>query len=166
MKVMFFGKQRAGKDTAADYLVRRYGFTKISLATPLYEILEKYYGVYEKDRQKLIDLGKGTRLVDPDVWAKYALREASFYDHVVIPDVRFPNEYMLLLRSGFIPVKIEADVVIRSSREGYTPEHENDPSEKYVDMFEWDWIIDNNGTLVELYEQIDLLIHWRGDICM
>lgn len=39
--ISFSGKKGSGKSTAADYIARKYGYTKLSFATPLKELCDK-----------------------------------------------------------------------------------------------------------------------------
>ena len=41
--ICFSGKKGVGKDTAAEVLVKRYGFTRIALADPLRELCSKVF---------------------------------------------------------------------------------------------------------------------------
>lgn len=164
MRVMIFGKQRAGKDTAADYLCEQYGFTKIRLADPVYDIAKKYFGMRKKDRGLLIAISEHLKQIDPDVWVKYALKRARRYDRVVISDVRFPNEYALLRQEGFKAIYIVASQEARSKRDGYSPEYEDHPSENYFQQFTADYVIVNELRLVDLCRQLDVVMRrWLSE---
>ena len=43
----FLARKQHGKDTASDYLVREYGYTKMALATPLKEVCKILFGFNE-----------------------------------------------------------------------------------------------------------------------
>jgi dephospho-CoA kinase len=118
------GKKRSGKDTLADYLVQRYGYTKISFADPLKKVVQIVFGFtddevngHEKDlvhpdwgfspRQALQFVG--TELfqykiqelspsIERTLWAKALIREIQKNEtkKYVISDLRFLHEYKAL----------------------------------------------------------------------
>lgn len=103
-----------GKDTLADYMVKRYGFTKYAFADPLKRAAREIFGftkeqVEEQSQKKEVDpfwgftpryaLQKlGTEAVrnvfGPDTWVKAAARaiELGGQDRIVFTDVRFRSE--------------------------------------------------------------------------
>jgi hypothetical protein len=115
------GYAGAGKDTVADFLVREYGFTKLSIATPLKALLNARFGWThrdweERDWKEAPNEDHGCDLegnhFSPRSWAQWlgtdvlrhylgpgALAKACVQhaellklSRVVIPDVRFPDE--------------------------------------------------------------------------
>ena len=161
MKILLFGKQRAGKDTVADYLVERYGFKKIPLARMVYWIAKHLFDMQGKNRELLINIGHKMREIDPEVFAKWVLRQSKSYSRVVVPDVRLPEEYLLLTNAGFIPIKVEADLQVRAIRPGYDPEFEDHYTETYVDKFDYDYLIENNVNddyFISLFSQVDNIV--------
>jgi hypothetical protein len=122
------GKAGAGKDTVANVLCRTHAFVKISLADPIKDACQEWFG-WDNDtlwgpselrnaidprygkapREALQKLGtEFGRAFYPNVWIDYALRQASEYDNivaayvrgVVIPDVRFQNELEAIHKAG------------------------------------------------------------------
>lgn len=122
------GAAGSGKDMLADYLVRRYGFTKIAFADPLYDMaaaLLPHLGVrgdvlrllredrafkesplpliQHSPRHLLQTLGTewGRVQMHPELWLRIAQqRIALTAGPVVLTDVRFANEAALVLRQG------------------------------------------------------------------
>ncbi len=108
---------------------------------------------------------------DQDVWVKILKRDASsaieMGNYVVIPDLRFPNEKLALDALGGTLL-----CVYRNSTElVLTPEDKlthpakwkfldilNDKNDENQDKKNKTIMIHNNGTLDELYKQIDLLL--------
>lgn len=160
---MINGRSLAGKDTIADYLVKKYGFKKVSFAKPIYEIARKYFGMTTKDRKLLQDIGQKFREINPDIWVNLLLRSLNKHDRYVISDIRQANEYIKCKEEGFIPVKVSANLDLRiercKKRDGIenpdTSLWENE-SETGADNFSY-YEIDNNSTLEDLYKQIDKL---------
>lgn len=91
---------------------------------------------------------------DWDYWAEVTYRLASAiqedWDVLLIPDMRFPNEYECGTRffnpHDMLTVKIERESTTDSINRNHISEHA-------VESFPYDIIIDNNGTLDELNEK-------------
>lgn len=168
MKIAFGYKARSGKDTAVDYMIRTYGGTRVSFATPLYDILayaQSRCGFSQaKDRQFLQYIGTDwARKQDPDVWVRLALEsirkitwDNEFFGlsakHIYVSDLRFTNEFNALKKDGFICVK-----VVRNVDRGDIPEH---PSETELDSIpdkDWDIILYNNSSIDDYYQALSLI---------
>lgn len=168
------GHARAGKDTVAQWLVRKRGALRFSFATPIKSTLEQLFGIHpsvwdgpEKE-QPLPQLGKsprelaqtlgtewGRNLVHPDVWVLAARRvfENAFVldgQIVAIPDVRFENE------AAFVRERGTMLHVYRDGADGKVGVvgHE---SERGVEFWAGDVIISNNGTIDELHAKLSEL---------
>lgn len=153
--VILTGKQRSGKDTTADLLVEHFGFHKVSLADKVKEIAKDLFNMNEKDRGLLIKIGSAMRAIDEDVWLNYLFRQQIREDrYIVVPDVRFLNEFRRFKELGAITVAIDADLETRRKREGYDPAYENDPTEGALAHLKHDFRINNNGTLTQLFMQV------------
>lgn len=170
-KIILNSRGGGGKDIFADYLVDNYGFKKITFADGIYDIAYRYLGMTYKNRALLQSIGEKMREIDPLVWVKYAFKNAEQYDKVVISDCRRANEYAIGLKNGFLPIHIEADLNIRikrlEDRDGFYPdlsllENESETGADGLDFVN----IDNNGTLEELYNQIEgiMRINWTNKI--
>lgn len=159
-KIIINARGGAGKDTFADYLVDNYGFKKIAFADEIYKIAYKYFGMRIKDRDILQKIGEKFREIDPLVWVKYTFNEAEKYDKVVISDCRRHNEWVHAIERDYLPVHIEANLDLRirrlAERDGAYPDLEllENKSETGADGLDF-ITVDNNGTLKELYRQID-----------
>lgn len=164
MRIAFGHKQRSGKDTCVDYLIKRYGGVKISFSEPLYEILHYAQRVCEfeeeKDRWFLQTIGTyWARNKNPDVWVNLALRKVQSLGegvNVYNSDIRFKNELTAMIREEFVCIKINRDV------ERKMTEH---ISECDLDGVEgWDYVINNDGTIDDLYKKLDEIIFNLNDV--
>lgn len=178
------GFQRSGKDTSGDYLHEQYDFEKVSFAKPLkdglYALNPWVAGAPDENGtrrfrllQELVDeLGwEGIKVSDEwkddvrrlqqrfgtecarqtfweDFWLDLADRRMvdSAVDRFVICDARFQNEVDFVRSKGGIMVNVV--------RPGYGPQ-ENHASEQALDC---DIIVENDGTLEDLYAKIDALV--------
>lgn len=166
-RIMINGRACSGKDQISDYLVEKYGYTKVSFAQPIYDIARSIFGMTTKDRALLQSIGQKMREIDPDVWVRYLFKEALKLDKIVLSDVRQHNEYLHGLRNGFVPVNVYADLDVRigrcRKRDGVEPDiwqWENE-SEVGADGFRY-ICIPNNGTLDELYKNVDALLQCKS----
>ena len=152
---------RSGKDTCVDYLITKYGGEKISFSKPLYDILHYAQSIcnfpIEKDREFLQWIGTDwARQKNPNVWIDLALKNIENDKNIYSSDVRFLNEFEALKENGFIIVKIEREYVNKESISVKSHVSENDLNN--IEDSRWDYIIDNNGTLEELYKKIDNIV--------
>ena len=159
LKVAFGYRQRSGKDTSADRLIELFGGTRRSFAEPLKDILryaQTRLGFEQtKDRAFLQYVGtEWARHQDPDVFVRLAVAVGSESDSTYITDLRFPNEFEKCRAAGYVMVKVVRRV---------TGEYDSHASETALDSYadaEWDVVVRNDGTLEELYAQIDPLGRW------
>lgn len=177
-----FNKE-VGKDTAATALCRELGFKRIGFADALKDLAFKVdplitsstarvnVGVghgrlawtvqglgwddakrtYPEVRQFLQRLGHGARETFgeefwTDIVKTQALSRQTAGLHTVISDVRYRNEADLVKEWGGMAIKI-----VRPGK-GFGDSHitEND----LVDYDGWDLVIENNGSIVELEQQV------------
>lgn len=178
MKVIgLVGKKYAGKDTFVGFTRRMFpkdtvvqlGFADalkseicagINAVNALYgnpgEPITPEYINKHKEKFRLILQGWGTEfrrdLCRNDYWTHQMLRRLNSYNDsiqvVCIPDVRFLNEAALVKEIGGTIVKIE-----RPATDDYSDEH---PSEKELEKIEWDFVINNNGTMERFKDEVEL----------
>jgi len=163
MKIAIHGKAGSGKDTMVDYMISKYGGTKIAFSDPIYEIMHYAQNVCgfdkEKDRKFLQIVGtEWARNKDPNVWVNIALQRAKKIDeNVYVTDIRFINEYEAIKNDkDWLVVKIKRDdELIENNRIGSGDC--NHISENGLDDSLFNIIIYNNSTLENFYKQIDNL---------
>jgi hypothetical protein len=171
------GWARSGKDTAADYLVDNYGYTKFSFASPMKEAMYRldpritinelsntslrigvdvygWEGLKERSpdvRGLLQRFGTevGREMFGQDFWVDYAMSQIPDGAKVVIADVRFPNEADAIKKLG--------GKVLRVEREGVTAVN-NHASESALNDYTFDVVITNNGTIDKLHSVMDLVV--------
>lgn len=173
----FIGKRQSGKSTAAGYLVYEYGYTRLRFADTLKGML-RVLGLSDREiegdlkecacdllggktpRHAMITLGTewGRDMIANDLWVRALGRQlnkhiASGVNKFVIDDVRFHNEANWI---NSLPnhintqlVKIQRTVNIDSI---------NHSSEVQQDTIIPNYLINNEGTLEQLYSSIDLFM--------
>lgn len=162
IRIAFGCQARVGKDTSALYLSRYFDDVKLlSFAAPLYEIMtfaQKTCGFPEvKDRKFLQWVGtEWGRSIDPDIWVKLLIDKVKHLDcPIIVTDVRFVNEFEALKKEGFTMVRIVRDIDVDMPTAAAN--HLSETSALNANL-PWDYIINNDSTLEELYKQLDLII--------
>lgn len=168
-------KAKSGKDTLADYLCNAHGFRKGSFAESLKRAAHEIFGFTDAqlygDQKELIDpnwkitprsalqrLGtEGVRnIFGENTWINslaLRMREDPNDRNWVISDMRFMNEVAAIKIWGGFAVRIDRRAA------GASGGIENHPSEVELDNCSlWDAIIENNGSLNQLYAKADCLI--------
>lgn len=171
MLIGLYGDSRCGKDTVAEILVRKHGFSQRVMADPIREILLRIdplvedivaarplssvvnrYGwdevkkLYPESVDYMINLGQAARdIIAPDVWLAPVMRNLD--ERTVISDIRQPNEYDAIRYYGGQVWKIV--------REGTVPRG----MDRLLEDREFDAVIYNNSTIDELKAQVERLIN-------
>jgi hypothetical protein len=162
LRIAFGYKMGVGKDEAVSYLINRYWGTQVVFAQPIYDILhfaqQRCGFAFEKDRKFLQFVGtEWAREKDKNIWIKLALESTPEGGNAFISDLRFYNEMKILKENGWVCVKINRDC--QESRKGTgNQEHSSETELDSVNDTEWDYIIENNGTLLEFYRNLDNLV--------
>lgn len=157
MKIAFGFKQRSGKDTCVDYLISKYGGKKITFAKPLYDALFTVQNIFNlpigKDRKFLQMVGDWAREKDDNIFVNLALSNL-FNGNKFCNDLRFIIEYNALKKDNWLCIKINRNIDI--DLPGST--HKSETELEILKDEEWDYIINNNGSLEELYKELDFII--------
>lgn len=162
MLIGISGKQRSGKDTVAEYLINKYGFKKRNFADPLKIMAAVEFHISpellmakpDNVRKCLQLLGQAGRAFNPDFWVDQVLDDYQPDQKLVIADVRFKNEADKIKKAGGILVRVMSDRKVRQSRGVLS--NEDDVSEVDLDDYVgFDYFINNNSSLENLYKQIN-----------
>lgn len=164
------GLKRSGKDTFAQALVDQ-GFELVRFADPLKEMLRTMYrcaGLNDETIERKIEgdlkeepcsilLGKTPRhamqtlgtewrdLIDRDLWTSIWLGKAAVGNPMVVPDVRFHHEAMVIRRMG--------GTIVRIWRPGQSMADFH-VSETEMMSIKPDHVIENDGTIEELQAKV------------
>jgi hypothetical protein len=159
----FFGKAGAGKSTAADLLIKRYGYRRLSFAAVLKDVAALIWGTGARtDRDKLQRLGMAVREIDADAWVNAALFDL-FGETWAVDDLRFPNEYYALRAEDFVFVRVVAGRGHRITRLRANGKLQDEAqldhaSETALDAHPSDYVIVNESDEAELFEQLERIV--------
>ncbi len=164
---------QAGKSSVAQYLVKHYDFAQVKFADTLKKMAyvflsdlgienpEEYIEGSRKEEvlphiwvtTRWIMQSIGTEWardqIHRDTWLFIVRQKIKQHEKVVIDDLRFPNEYDMLKDMMAFLVKIE--------RPGYS-QKVNHQSEGSLDEMSFDLVLVNDGSLVDLYNQIESIL--------
>ena len=114
------GRKGSGKSTVAEILKEKYGYRRLSFATPLKDMImamgvtedeifnldlkekpiERFGGRSPRELLQLLGTEFARNMVCQDVWVKAVEARIESNDQIVIDDVRFPNEAEMIREKG------------------------------------------------------------------
>lgn len=118
------------------------------------EAVESHGGYYKpkliKTTPRLLCQSIGTNcfrdIIHPATWVLSLFSDYKEHSNWIISDMRFPNEFEAVKKRGGLCVKIIRNIEI--------PKDEHYSEKALDDEDRWDYIIENNGTLEDLVENI------------
>jgi len=99
MKIAISGPMCSGKTTIANLLkLINNDFKIYSFGQKIKDIAHELFNMNKnfKDRSLIINIADKMRDIDPDVWAKYTIKQTIENKYCIIDDLRFQNELDLL----------------------------------------------------------------------
>ena len=170
MRIALSGLKRIGKDTVGSYLIQRYNCKRFAFADEVKRLARELFPEEFVQNDKPVDLlqwlGSTMRQRNPDVWINKLSTMIQItkdpIPNLVVTDVRYPNEVQALKKLGFTIVKVQVPVEVsvercKATEINFTEElllHESEQMAQSNEQY-YDYIIDNTGTLAELYKKVD-----------
>lgn len=173
MKIALCGYARSGKDTVAAYLVVHYAFVRFAFADEMKRYAYEIFGAPEdgkKPRDLLQFFGETMRLRDEKVWVRKMFdnierygREWKLPFNVVVTDLRLPVEYEALREQGYVFIRVNATSGARIGRmvaegDAFNLDSLTHETERYIDTFQCEYELYNDGGFTALYQQIDYVM--------
>lgn len=179
--IAFVAGKQSGKTLASQYLCDKYGYIKLSLGDPLKYAMKDIFGFTDEqlwgNKKEDIDEFWGIspryamQLVGTDffrdhmkekvphigdrIWVlilerniKKAMSEGKL---IVVDDLRFINEQMLIKKYDGTIMRIERATKIQNN--------DTHKSELQNQQIMADYVIENNGTINEFYDKIDIIMN-------
>ena len=169
MIIGFSGKRGTGKTTAANYLIKKYQFTKVGFADDLKIIARTLYPFTERDlglnketkykdhdwtpRDFMIHLGELMRYHEPNYWLNRGIAKCNdTTKNYCFDDVRFTNEADAIKALGGKIIRIE-----RYEKLNPFGKNLDIPSETDLDKYTFDFTIlkIRNVSMTSLERQLD-----------
>lgn len=119
LKIGLVGGMCTGKDTLAQLFKKiRPDFKTYAIATPIKEIAANYFGVVEKDRLLLQNIGRVLRSIDRDIWINWTMKKIDMQkdNAVIITDIRSEREASKLFDAGYDLIWLDIPLSIRIKR--------------------------------------------------
>lgn len=178
--IVFIGHMGSGKTytlgRVAEQLNEKYSISlnKCSIASGIKQIAINYFGMKEKDRRLLQQIGTKMREIDENVWIKALVLKIQnenlipFNENLIpfgVDDVRFLNEIDRLKENfSLFVVKLQPneDQRLEVYQELYgrypTEEELNDPTETEIDKLEYNYLIRNTYDQRDITSDIDAIV--------
>ncbi|MFA5154996.1 MAG: hypothetical protein WC453_01035 [Patescibacteria group bacterium] len=173
----FVGEIASGKDVSKKYLEKKYGASSHRYSTVLRDILNRLYLPINRNNMQDLSLDLRTRF-GSDLLARVIIEDIDRNrdELIVIDGVRRLEDVANLTKkfSGLYIVSIDADAKIRYNRVIARNENIGDKDKTFEQflqegqaeaereimtvMASSDFRVDNNGTLEELYRQLDKIV--------
>jgi dephospho-CoA kinase len=170
MIIGIIGKKHSGKDTLADYIVSKYKFKKKSFAYPLkktcsylfnipfhyfenQELKEKMIEEWEMSPRQIMQK-VGTDMfrhqIEDTFWIRHLFHDINVQSNIVITDIRFLNEIIMVQKYNGILIYIERNNNICKDEH----ESENQDLIKYADFY-----LQNNSSINDFIELFEYKCH-------
>lgn len=175
----FMGEIGSGKDTACDYIARKYGYEKVAMADNLKQACKiifsfedhQLYGTQEQKEtpdprwenvtpRKILQFFGTECMRDKfceimqemgkGIWVKSLEMKLVPGKNYVISDIRFEEEAAMVKRLG--------GKIVRISRERDNKEAATHSSELSMNKIKYDCFIDNNQSLEHLFTELDRIV--------
>ena len=143
------GKSGAGKSTVARLINQYCGASRISTGAICREIARLLFGNDSKGNTQRLDDALTT--IDPSIFLRAALRDASVSDPICVDALRFNSDLVLAREHKLVVIKVVASEAVRHARlvargQAFDPSVDGvHRSETELDDATVDHIIENNG---------------------
>ncbi|QOT13711.1 adenylate kinase (plasmid) [Paenibacillus sp. JNUCC32] len=169
------GEMRSGKDAVAEYMARKFGYTRFAFGDELKRDFHRRYPEVPREPKPRAGYqfhGQFMReQIDEDIWVNRCLAEiartshnyAGFTFRAVISDLRQPNEFQACKLQGFVIIRVTAPEALRIDRaiksgDTFNLRDLTHDTESHARRFDVDYEIVNDGTLAELYAKVDEVV--------
>ena len=172
MKIAITGKMCSGKTTLSKYLlsieprfqVFSFGRKVKDIASDLFQMDPNF-----KNRSLLTSIGQKMREIDPNVWANYVIQQTKDINYCLIDDLRYQNEYELLVKEGWKIIQLKVSKELQEERiktmypDNYIDHLKNRTHPSELNEFQWlnagpDIIIDSSQKKEDIQQIVQSFI--------
>lgn len=118
MKIAIHGPMCSGKTTISN-IIKEYdnSYKTYSFGLKVKDIAKDLFDMKGKNRSLLINVATKMREIDPDIWAKYVIKQINEDDNnnCIIDDLRFQNEAEYL-KDGWLMISLTTPKDVRIKR--------------------------------------------------
>jgi dephospho-CoA kinase len=166
--IALYGRTGSGKTTAADALVRNYGYVHRKTGGACRALCLELFG--SEDKALMNKVTDALRSIDPAVWLRAALRETDTKPArpIVLDSIRFRPDYQYVIERDFATIRITAPSDSRVERlagrgqEFDLLRDDLHPAEIELASEEFDFTIENDGPLSDLMGDIERVANELG----
>lgn len=172
MRIALSGRMGSGKTYFAERLLEEYGGVRMSFASPIKDLYNRYsakrmLGDDPLEKRHFCQaVGEGVRELDEDFWSNYLVFNLPSEGSVWVDDVRYPNEVRALEAEGFKVIRIVSPDDIRLSKlpPGTRAVDTVSGSETALDHHKFTYVFYNyyDDATVDKFLQFVKAV-WRGD---
>jgi dephospho-CoA kinase len=170
MRIALTGKIRSGKDLIGKHLYVDYDLERVAFADDMKRFFHELFPWVPRDPKPRAEYQKFGELMRNHYgeyfWIRHVEDTMRFVENrrnvkgIVITDLRVPAEYAWCRENGFVIIRVTAPDELRMARaleagDDFSVHDFVHDTELHVDKFEVDYEIVNDGTIEELYEQVD-----------
>jgi dephospho-CoA kinase len=181
VKIALCGRLRSGKDTIANHLYIKYGFSQVAFGDALKRVAHETFpwvSEFSKPRALYQSVGQLMREIDSEVWIKHAeqavkgaidfrVNTGAEQLGIVLTDVRQQNEVDWCRKNGFTLIRVTAPDEDRIARAKIAGDDFNEAdleheTESHIDGFAVDAEIVNDGSIDDLKRKVDEIMEAIG----
>ena len=128
----------SGKTTIKDIIMKIYPeYIHMAFGQKVKDIAKDLFDMNVKNRDLLVKIGTSMREIDPDIWAKYLMKEIhkkANVHPVIIDDLRYYNEYEVITKNTgewfIINIEVSSKLQLKRLKETYP--HNWEMHKKYI----------------------------------
>lgn len=186
IQIAVCGETRSGKSSVSEYFQKRLNMVRFGFGDELKKDFHSTYPHIPREPKPVRGyrlFGELQRFVKGNtVWIDSCFGRISYHEEIakwyswhgsipdserpfrpIIDDLRQRDEFEACVANGFFTVRVEASKEVRRERmitagDKFTESDLDFDPESGIYDFEVDFVVNNNGTLAELYEQLDNII--------
>ena len=126
MKIAIYGPMCSGKSTIASIIKENNSDYEIfSFGQKIKDLAKELFNMKHKDRSLLITIADKMRDIDPDVWAKFIIKQTESKQYCIIDDLRFQNELNYLNDWKIIALTTPKEVRIERIKQLYPNDYQD-----------------------------------------
>ena len=126
MKIAIYGPMCSGKSTIASIIKENNSDYEIfSFGQKIKDLAKELFNMKHKDRSLLINIADKMRDIDPDVWAKFIIKQTESKQYCIIDDLRFQNELNYLNDWKIIALTTPKEVRIERIKQLYPNDYQD-----------------------------------------